>query len=123
MSNEPWRMSAAEAVDRLKKGEISPLELVEVSARRIADVEPAVNALPTLCLDRARDHAKRIMEGGAACEAAGEAVVSQRLLQPVADHPGGDAGVAGAAGSAGAVLDRAVRTLSALGEGAGRDFG
>ena len=32
-----------------------------------------MNALPTLCLDRARDHAKRIMEGGAACEAAGEA--------------------------------------------------
>ena len=40
---------------------------------RIAEVEPAVNALPTLCLDRARDHARRIMQGGAACEAAGEA--------------------------------------------------
>jgi len=38
-----------------------------------AEVEPAVNALPTLCLDRARDHAKRIMQGAAACEAAGEA--------------------------------------------------
>ena len=32
-----------------------------------------MNALPTLCLDRARDHAKRIMQGGAACEAVGEA--------------------------------------------------
>ena len=41
--------------------------------RGLAEVEPAVNALPTLCLDRARDHAKRIMAGGAACEAAGEA--------------------------------------------------
>ena len=73
MSNELWRMSAVEAVTRLRNGEISPLELVEASARRIAEVEPAVNALPTLCLDRARDHAKRIMQGGAACEAAGEA--------------------------------------------------
>src|SRR5438034_7864688 len=73
MTNELWRMSAVEAVARLKKGEISPLDLVEASAGRIAEVEPAVNALPTLCLDRARDHAKRIMQGGAACKAAGEA--------------------------------------------------
>jgi amidase len=73
MSNELWRMSAVEAVGLLKKGEISPLDLVEASARRIAEVEPAVNAMPTLCRDRARDHARRIMQGGAACEAAGEA--------------------------------------------------
>ena len=63
MSDELWRISAVEAVTRLRNGEISPLELVEASARRIAEVEPAVNALPTLCLDRARDHAKRIMKG------------------------------------------------------------
>lgn len=72
MANELWRMSAVEAVAQLKKGEVSPLELVEASARRIAEIEPAVNALPTLCLDRARDHAKRIMQGGGACEAAGD---------------------------------------------------
>jgi amidase len=72
MSDELWRMSAVEAVARLRKGEISPLDLVEASAGRIAEVEPQVNALPTLCLDRARDHAKQIMAGGAACEAAGE---------------------------------------------------
>ena len=73
MSDELWRMSAVEAMARLRKGEISPLELVEASAHRIAEVEPAVNALPTLCLDRARDHARRIMQGGDACEADGEA--------------------------------------------------
>src|SRR5436305_8003276 len=72
MSDELWRMSATEAVARLRKREISPLELVDASARRIAEVEPAVNALPTLCLDRARDHARRIMQGGVVCEAAGE---------------------------------------------------
>src|SRR5437773_3952609 len=66
-------MSAVEAVARLRKGEISPLELVEASAQRIAEIEPAVNALPTLCLERARDHARHIMQGGAACDAAGEA--------------------------------------------------
>ena len=54
MINEPWRMSAVEAVARLRKREISPLELVEASAQRIVEIEPAVNALPTLCLDRAR---------------------------------------------------------------------
>ena len=73
MTNELWRMSAVEAVARLRKGEISPLELVEASAQRIGEIEPAVNALPTLCLDRAREHARHIMQGGAACEAAGEA--------------------------------------------------
>src|SRR3954453_23657193 len=73
MSDQLWRMSAVEAVARLRKGEISPLELVDASAHRIAEVEPAVNALPTLCLERARDHARCIMQGGAACDAAGEA--------------------------------------------------
>ena len=63
MSGELWRLSAVEAVSLLKKKEISPLDLIDASARRIAEVEPAVNALPTLCLDRARDHAKRIMSG------------------------------------------------------------
>jgi amidase len=72
MSGELWRLTAVEAVTLLKKKKISPLDLVEASARRIAEVEPAVNALPTLCLDRARDHAKRIM-AGTACEASGEA--------------------------------------------------
>ena len=73
MSRRLWKLTAVEAVALLKKQEISPLDLIEASARRIAEVEPAVNALPTLCLDRARDHAKRIMSGGAACEASGEA--------------------------------------------------
>ena len=71
--SELWKLTATEAVARLKTREISPLELVEASAERIAEVEPAVNAMPTLCIDRARDHAKRVMAGGAACEAAGEA--------------------------------------------------
>jgi amidase len=55
------RLTATEAVKRLRQGEVTPLELIDAAARRIAEMEPAVNALPTLCLDRARDHAKRLM--------------------------------------------------------------
>jgi amidase len=68
-----WKLTAVEAVSLLRKKQVTPIDLIEASARRIAEVEPAVNALPTLCLDRARDHAKRIMAGGAACEASDEA--------------------------------------------------
>ncbi len=60
-SDELIRLTATGAVARLKRGEISPLDLIDAAAARIAAVEPAVNALPTLCLDRARDHAKRLM--------------------------------------------------------------
>ncbi|MCW8085615.1 amidase [Sabulicella glaciei] len=57
------RLTATEAVALLRRGEISPLDLVEAAAARIAEMEPAVNALPTLCLDRARAHAKRLVAG------------------------------------------------------------
>src|SRR3984893_17535150 len=91
MNHELIRLTATEAVGRLKRREISPLDLIDAAAARIAEVEPAVNALPTLCLDRAREHAKRIMQGGAACEAAGESgwlaglPVSIKDLTDVAD--------------------------------------
>ena len=63
MTEELIRLSATEAVVRLRRGEVSPLAMVEAAAARIAAVEPAVNALPTLCLDRARAHARRMMAG------------------------------------------------------------
>jgi amidase len=71
MTDELIRLSATEAVARLRRGEISPLDLIEAAASRIASVEPSVNALPTLCLDRARAHARRLM-AGEGCEAANE---------------------------------------------------
>ena len=64
MSDDLIRLSATEAVARLRRGEISPLELVEAAASRIATVEPEVNALPTRCVERARAHARRLMAGG-----------------------------------------------------------
>jgi amidase len=54
-----WRLTAAEAVAKLRKRELSPLELVEAAASRIETVEPKLNALPIRFLDEARDHAKR----------------------------------------------------------------
>lgn len=63
--NELISLSAREAVDLLRKGEVTPIELVDAAAERIAEVEPAVNALPTLAVERAREHARRLMSDGA----------------------------------------------------------
>jgi amidase len=47
-------LSACEAVELLKKGEVSPIEMLEAACQRIEEVEPSVNALPTLCHERAK---------------------------------------------------------------------
>jgi amidase len=61
--DELCRLTATEAVRRLKRREVTPLDLIDAAARRIADVEPAINALPTLCIDRARARAETLMRG------------------------------------------------------------
>ena len=58
---ELWRISAVEAVRRLKRREVSPLELIDAAAARIEATNPKINALVTLCYERAREHARRIM--------------------------------------------------------------
>jgi amidase len=58
------RLSAREAVRLLQSGEVTPLDLIDAAMARIEKIEPEVNALPTLCPDRARDHARRLMEAG-----------------------------------------------------------
>ena len=65
---ELWRLSAAEAIERLEAGEVTPLDLVEASAERIAETEGALNAMPILCLDRAREQARRLMDQGPPAE-------------------------------------------------------
>lgn len=52
------KWTARQAVDRLRAGDVQPLELIDAAEKRISEVEGALNALPTLCLDRARDAAK-----------------------------------------------------------------
>ncbi len=61
-AHEVLSKSASEIVGLLKVGAISPLELLDVLEARIAQVNDTVNALPTLCFERARDHAGRLME-------------------------------------------------------------
>ncbi|MEN3348391.1 MAG: amidase [Bradyrhizobium sp.] len=58
--------TACAVVDKLKAGDVSPLELLDVLETRIAEVDGKVNALPTLCFDRARAHAKTLMQRPAA---------------------------------------------------------
>jgi len=55
---ELWQLTATEAVEKLRRGEVSPLEMVDAAASRIEAVEPRVNALPIRFLDVARDQAR-----------------------------------------------------------------
>ena len=61
--DELWRLSAVEAVRLLKRREVTPLELIDAAAGRIEATNPKINSLVTLCYDRARDHARRVMSG------------------------------------------------------------
>lgn len=57
-------LSAAEAVDLLRRKEIAPIELIRASRTRVAAVDGAVNAMPTRCWDRA-EAAAATLEGDA----------------------------------------------------------
>src|ERR1044071_8029357 len=59
--SELCRLTASAAVDLLKRREVSPLDLIDAAAARIAETEPRLNAMPILCIDRARSHARRLM--------------------------------------------------------------
>ncbi|MGJ5180584.1 amidase [Bradyrhizobium oligotrophicum] len=56
------RETACAVVDKLKSGEVTPLDCLDALEARITAVDDKVNALPTLCFDRARDHAKALMQ-------------------------------------------------------------
>jgi amidase len=56
------RETANAIVSKLRKGEVTPLDLLDVLEKRIAEVDGKVNALPTLCFDRAREHAKALIQ-------------------------------------------------------------
>jgi amidase len=60
--NELLRMNAVDVVFRLQTGVVSPLECLDTLEQRIADVNAPVNALVTLCFDRARKHAEDMMQ-------------------------------------------------------------
>ncbi|HVV41788.1 MAG TPA: amidase family protein [Nitrobacter sp.] len=56
------KATACAVVDKLKSGEVTPLDLLDVLEKRIAEVDGAVNALPTLCFERARTNARELMK-------------------------------------------------------------
>jgi amidase len=60
------RETACAIVGKLKAGDVTPLDLPDVLEKRIAEVDGKVNALPILCFDRARGHAKALMQKPAA---------------------------------------------------------
>jgi len=59
-SNGLCGLAAQEAVTLLRRNEVSPRELVECALQRIANVEPVVNALTTVCAGRAMRRAQAI---------------------------------------------------------------
>jgi amidase len=56
------RETACAVVDKLRQGEVTPLDLLDVLETRIAEVDKKVNALPILCFDRARARARALMQ-------------------------------------------------------------
>jgi amidase len=58
--SELFRLSASEAVARLRRGEVAPAELVEASIARIEAVDGVVNALPIRCFERALAQAAKL---------------------------------------------------------------
>ena len=74
------RETACAVVDKLKAGEVTPLDLLDVLEKRIAEVDDKVNALPILCFDRARAHAKALMD-----KPAGERGLLAGLPVPIKD--------------------------------------
>ena len=83
------RATACAIVDKLKSGEVTPLDLLDILEKRIAEVDGKVNALPTLCFDRAKTQAKDLMQKPAAERGllAGLPVPIKATLMPCAIGP------------------------------------
>ena len=56
------KTDACTLVDELRRGRVTPHDLLDALEARIAEVDRKVNALPTLCFPRAREHADRLMK-------------------------------------------------------------
>ena len=61
MSSELIGETATSLVSKLRRGEVSPHDLLDALEKRIGEVDGAVNALPTLCLERARERADALL--------------------------------------------------------------
>ncbi len=57
-----YRLTAVAAVAALRRGEVTPLDLIDAAYARIEATNAKVNAMVTLCPERARDAAKALMQ-------------------------------------------------------------
>jgi amidase len=55
-----WTLPARTAAEGLRRGDFSPREVLDAVRQRVEAVDPAVNALPTLCFDRAERAAEAL---------------------------------------------------------------
>lgn len=55
------KWTATEAVAQLARGAVSPLDLIAAAEERIAQTNPQINAMVTLCFERARERARQLM--------------------------------------------------------------
>ena len=58
--DELIRKSACEVVALLRAAEIGVDDTLDALVARIEAVDPEINALPTLCIERAREHGRRV---------------------------------------------------------------
>jgi len=65
------RQTAFETVAELKSGKVTPNELLDACFERMGQVDDAVNAIPTKCLERARDRLAGFAPHGSNSGAAG----------------------------------------------------
>ena len=59
---ELLRQTACDVLEKLLGGEITPHDLLDALEKRIGEVNSKINALPTLCFDRAHAHADQLMK-------------------------------------------------------------
>jgi len=56
-------MPACDVVSLLRQNKVSPMELIDMAAARIQEVDGQINAVPTLCIERAKTKAKEMKAG------------------------------------------------------------
>ena len=66
--DELSRLFATQLSEQLRSGSVSPLEVMDATISRIEAVNQKINALPTLCLGRAREQARAMTEQRASNE-------------------------------------------------------
>jgi len=59
---ELYRLTALQAVRQLREKQLTPLDLVDAAIARIESVDGRLNAIPTRCFERAREHARSLMK-------------------------------------------------------------